>query len=85
MPDMGPPIELQPLTTGALRNWGVGGRREMWGTEGDVKKNFFKKTGYQPQRAEMHVKGRVSVSPDSCTFPNIETPKIPSLDISGFL
>ena len=30
------------------------------------------KTGYWPRIAEMHMKGMVSVSPDSCIFPYIE-------------
>ena len=31
------------------------------------------KTGYWPQIAEVHIKGMISVSPDSCIFPVIET------------
>ena len=29
-------------------------------------------TGYWPQRAEVHIKGMTSVSPDSCIFPSKE-------------
>ena len=31
-----------------------------------------KNTGYWPQRAEMHMKGVTSVSPNPCIFPYIE-------------
>jgi len=30
------------------------------------------KTEYWPQLAEVPIKGRISVSPDSCMFPDIE-------------
>ena len=39
----------------------------------DVNEN----TGYWPLRAKMHVKGMISVSPDSCIFPCIEKCYIP--------
>ena len=29
-------------------------------------------TGYWPRRAEMHLKGMMSVSPESCNFPYAE-------------
>ena len=34
-------------------------------------------TGYWPQIAETHIKGMISVSPDSCIFPYVEKHLIP--------
>ena len=39
---------------------------EPWGKSG------CENTGYWPQRAEVHIKGMISVSLDSCLFPYIE-------------
>ena len=76
-----PSIGLQQVLTASVEELGGGG---VEGTEGDVKQTN-KQTGYRPQRAEIHAKGRVSVSLDSCIFPYIEKHKIPSVDIPGFL
>ena len=43
-----------------------------------------KNTGEWLYLAEVHLKGMISVGPDSCNFPYIEKCKIPSLGISGF-
>ena len=82
-----PPIELQPLLTASIEElgWGGGVGVGVEGTEGDVKKKKKNKTGYRPQRAEIHAKGRVSVSLDSCIFLYIAKHKISSFDIPGFL
>ena len=39
---------------------------EPWGNSG------WENTGYWPQLAEVHIKGMISVSPDSSIFPYIE-------------
>ena len=44
------------------------GSNDDQGTK-DVKKQI---TGFWPQIAEIHMKGMISVSPDSCIFPDIE-------------
>ena len=45
----------------------------------------FKHTGYWPQITEMHMKGMISISPNSCIFPYIEKPWIPHWSCLVFL
>ena len=35
----------------------------------------MKNTEYWPQIAEVHIKGMISISPDSCIFPYMESAK----------
>ena len=54
------PVICQPSAAATLYG-------ELWGTQEEVKN-----AGCWPQIAEVHMKGILSVGPDSCILPNTE-------------